>query len=68
MAELKDYILEHFIKGKDVVYIGKELVRCKDCEHFTGDYKNLGSRCVLLGMPTHSNDYCSRGERKEETK
>lgn len=46
MAELKDYILEHFIKGKDVVYIGKELVRCKDCEHFTDDYKDLGSRCV----------------------
>lgn len=40
-----------------------ELVRCKDCKH----YMDLGfMACEYLRVTCDDNDFCSRGERKDE--
>lgn len=44
----------------------RPLIQCKDCEHFTDEYKYFGSRCTLLGMPTHSNGFCFHAERRKD--
>ena len=43
-----------------------KVVRCKECKHFKFIYNYLG-RCECLNIAMLSNDFCSRGERKEET-
>ncbi len=74
MGELKDYILEHFSRGKDCGYITKELVRCKDCVFACTDenllycdkiYKVAEGDLYGVSLPVTPDDYCSRGERKE---
>ena len=46
-----------------------EVVRCKDCKHWT---KGYGGFCRKTGLdcygnsPFGENGYCSRGERKDE--
>lgn len=41
----------------------EELVRCKDCKYWRyDDYQNDSHGYC----PTNENDYCSRGERKED--
>ena len=46
-----------------------EVVRCKDCEYWSG----YGGRCKHWGSPlagtvhyTNAGDFCSYGERKED--
>ena len=41
-----------------------EVVRCKDCQYWTGeDYDGC---CIKNGLATrYANDYCSYGERKD---
>ena len=57
----------HYMQAADVV----EVVRCKDCQHWTGIA--LGMRCKLYSFPPNSwvysrpEDFCSRGQRKIET-
>lgn len=41
--------------------IGEELVRCKDCKYYDG---GEWLKCPML-EPTEKDDYCSRGERKD---
>lgn len=57
---------KNFISADDVV----EVVRCKDCKHFTKEmiYDSLVSICKSAqGMVDPSPDfYCSYGERKGE--
>ena len=40
-----------------------EVVRCKDCEHYKGEQNN----CWLMRAKMKPNDFCSYGERKEQT-
>ena len=40
-----------------------EVVRCKDCRHWQDG--GFSSYCICDGF-THSDDYCSYGERKDE--
>lgn len=47
------------IPAADVV----EVVRCKDCKHWQDG--GFSSYCICDGF-THSDDYCSYGERKDE--
>ena len=40
-----------------------EVVRCKDCQHFTG--KAYDGYCIANSLATrYANDFCSNGERK----
>lgn len=68
---------EVIVPADDLVCLGKdklhELIRCKDCKfskaYYHGSESNLGMftyLCTqgLYGM--NADDYCSRGERKEE--
>ena len=62
--------------------IQPEIVRCKDCKHWTpydwmfsevwqsrnmADYPEDEIGCNLCDMAMKSNDFCSRGERREVT-
>ena len=50
---------EYFAPTADVV----EVVRCKDCKH-----KNpIGNKCLRDNLWHDSDDFCSYGERKEQT-
>lgn len=48
-----------------------EVVRCRDCKHYTwADNRAFGfpvKRCECTGFEdVDDNDFCSRGERREE--
>ena len=42
-----------------------ELIRCKDCKYYEGHYCWRQMKIYLIRVS--DMDYCSRGERKEET-
>lgn len=45
-----------------------EVTRCKDCKHSNFETSCSKYRCgYWLGMLRFSNDFCSYGERKEQT-
>lgn len=69
MAEyiIEDLYNEHKHKEYMTGLIRGELIRCKDCKHFKFIYDYLG-RCECLNIAMLSIDFCSRGERKDETK
>ena len=54
-------LCDEFKHYTDVV----EVVRCKDCQYWTGeDYDGC---CIRNGLATrYANDYCSYGERKDD--
>ena len=56
--------VEHFDLLKEFQSL-QEVVRCKDCVHFTGlnESKTWG-RCNAHGRTVQDIDYCSWGERK----
>lgn len=39
-----------------------EIVRCRDCKHFI----NHDKRCGLLNHGMKDDDFCSKGERRDE--
>lgn len=41
-----------------------EVVRCKDCRWLEND--GYHTRCRITGLSVEAEDYCSRGERREE--
>lgn len=48
--------------------VGK-LVRCKDCKHWEGEYRNgfwYFEQCSLNEHVASSDDFCSWAERREE--
>ena len=52
-------------------FVGTEIVRCKDCKHRSywhtdTDDTPKWERCELFDHPTKGEDFCSRGERKDE--
>lgn len=50
---------DFFMKDKNTV----EVVRCKDCTNCT----TIGiPRCRITGRNVTDDDFCSRGERKDE--
>lgn len=68
MKTYKDWICRYYSEHEDGEPDGEiiqELIRCKDCKHYT---KEGHVRCWNPhGMhPTDPDDYCSRAERKEE--
>ena len=57
--------------GVTVIVERTELVRCKDCKHYSHDVDaNEGEWdcCRVYGMFVDPNDFCSEGERKDGTK
>lgn len=70
----KKYYSEKYIKGwedgvkaqyeatKDAV----EVVRCKDCIHYESDGGAM-MVCNVTDMVCDNDDYCSYGERREES-
>ena len=67
-AEAKEFMLDHldmerFVPTADVV----EVVRCRDCKHLEIDDEGFTYCCASTGLDGKlPNDYCSRGERREE--
>lgn len=52
------------VPSADVV----EVVRCKDCKHYDGVHYVRGiAPCKFWGSMVSSDDYCSRGERKDNS-
>lgn len=52
-------------KEKKTIYGYKgEVVRCKDCRWFEND--GYHTNCQIMRFCVEDDDYCSRGERKEE--
>ena len=50
-----------------VLMMETELIRCKDCVHYTGLTDSAAwGRCHLHGKTCQDCDYCSWAERKEE--
>lgn len=48
-----------------------EVVRCKDCKWFKTNYTWNGSECKVCGIEPYGSigeldDFCSRGERKDD--
>ena len=41
-----------------------EVVRCKDCRWFEND--GYPTNCKIMQFCVEAEDYCSRGERREE--
>lgn len=56
--------LEAIAKAVDALEV-TELVRCKDCKLFNPEYEGGIGSCGL-DMNVTANDFCSKGERKEE--
>lgn len=66
--------------GKKVVFIKKptvdavEVVRCKDCRHWVGEYRyqeygrNYKKCEVTPYLRTEESHFCAMGERREERK
>lgn len=44
---------------------GVQIVRCKDCKLFSPEYEGGIGSCGL-DMNVTANDFCSRGERRED--
>lgn len=46
-----------------------EIVRCKNCKWYERRYpwNNASTMCSYLEYPMDDDDYCSLGERKDET-
>lgn len=56
--------------GNAVVHVSvdeKELVMCKNCEHYRPYRHDMGddSRCALWNAETGEDEYCSRGKRRD---
>ena len=43
-----------------------EVVRCKDCRWFEND--GYHTNCQIIRFCVEADDYCSRGERREDEK
>lgn len=43
-----------------------EVVRCKDCRWFEKD--GFHTNCKIMQFCVEAEDYCSRGERREDAK
>ena len=59
MNDYKEIIVKEYHNEKGLITrreIGEEIVRCGDCIHYAG--------CSFFGK--NIDDYCSRGERKEQ--
>lgn len=45
-----------------------EIVRCKDCKCYRqSSFVDNHMECARSGFPVHSVDFCSRGEKREES-
>ena len=53
-----------------IEFVGKEIVRCKDCKHRNGDYCHNDEGFAHAGniFFVRPDDFCSRGERKDEAR
>ena len=66
---MAEYIIEELYKERNhkeymTGLIRGELIRCKDCKYYVEELCwNVYGRCVTVS----DMDYCSSGERKEET-
>ena len=64
MAKVIEQIVRLTVDGEETkAEVIGELIRCKDCKWFN-DYEVACDPLTCL-VPSNSNDYCSKGERKE---
>lgn len=70
MAKEKIVIFHHDERGAVVHWSETgELVRCKDCKHYRSVAGYIDGYCHMAEWYRryqYPDDYCSRGERKEE--
>lgn len=59
-VELKTTMRPAFV---DVLLQAEEVVRCKDCK-----YADSFSECRFVSWYNNKDDFCSRGERREDGK
>ena len=62
---MTDDVIDYFLKKlptADVV----EVVRCKDCKHYTSVTAQCDIRGKGLNLIRGEEDFCSRAERREE--
>ena len=67
---MHEYIvrLEHDADGANHYFrmLDEELVRCGDCKHKGWDMMFREHICVGTGVSVKTDDYCSRGERRND--
>lgn len=70
---MKEYIVPVQDDERDFeeVFVGHirkqtELIRCKDCEHYSIAENGVNGVCNKLFVPFDSYEWCSRAERREE--
>ena len=61
----------NFLIGKYEAIDVEPVVRCKDCKFYKTSYTWNGKECKVCGIEPYApvrklNDFCSRGERKED--
>ena len=60
---MKEYIMEVADNGM-VTKVGQEIVRCKDCKHFTEPDENGFGVCMKIMHGCQSWGFCADGERR----
>ena len=59
----KERIIEHFERLPSAQ---PEVIKCKDCRYTRDGQENYGDyMCIKLYMFRNKDDFCSRGERRE---
>lgn len=59
-----EYAINHIIHAPTVDAV--EVVRCKDCRWYEND--GYHTHCRIMRLSVEAEDYCSRGERREDGK
>lgn len=57
-----EYAINHIIHAPTVDAV--EVVRCKDCKWYEND--GYHTNCQIMRFCVEAEDYCSRGERRED--
>ncbi len=54
------------LDGKDISYVGDDVVRCKDCIENSRNCDGDENWCFKFGYDVEDDDFCSYGEREGE--
>ena len=70
LREPKQKMPEYVFLFADGTFRWKELVRCKDCKFYNPHIRECEGFGKWFGLEDEwgDNDFCSRGERKDEVK
>ena len=69
MAETIETIYKqiHLADGVFDIVPVQQLVRCRDCKYYDKFKGVVDGGCRYYGIYTNPDDFCSRGERKDES-